>query len=81
MSSLLSPAQSPAHVEIIGLNTFAASSGPQHQVSIGIWGGGQMTGQQWKKNRKGKEKKKGIKKKEKKRGELLLQCKVKHRLK
>lgn len=67
MSSLLSPAQSPAHVEIIGLNTFAASSGPQHQVSIGIWGGGQMTGQQWKKNRKGKEEKKGIKKK--KRGE------------
>lgn len=49
MSSHLSPAQSPAHVEIIGLNTFAASSGPQHQVSIGIWSGGQMTGQQWKK--------------------------------
>lgn len=54
MSSLLSPAQSPAHVEIIGLNTFTASSGPQHQVSIGIWGGGQMTGQQCK-NKKKKE--------------------------
>lgn len=81
MSSHLSPAQSPAHVEIIGLNTFAASSGPQHQVSIGIWSGGQMTGQQWKKNRKGKEKKKEIKETEKKRGGLLLQCKVKHRLK
>lgn len=46
MSSRLSPAQSPAHVEIIGLNAFAASSAPQHRVSIGIWGGGQMIGQQ-----------------------------------
>lgn len=51
MSSLLSPAQSPAHVEIIGLNTFTASSGPQHQVSIGIWDGGQMTGQQCQKKK------------------------------
>lgn len=59
MSSRLSPAQSPAHVEIIELNTFAASFGPQHQVSIGIWGGGQMTGQQWKKKEKEKRKKKG----------------------
>lgn len=66
MSSLLSPAQSPAHVEIIGLNTFAASSGPQHQVSIGIWGGGQMTGQQWKKIEKEKRKKKRDKEKRKK---------------
>lgn len=63
MSSLLSPAQSPAHVEIIGLNTFTASSGPQHQVSIGIWDGGQMTGQQCQKKNREKRKKKEIKEK------------------
>lgn len=78
MSSLLSPAQSPAHVEIIGLNTFTASSGPQHQVSIGIWDGGQMTGQQCQKKIGKKERKKRSRKKE---GGLLLQCKVKHHFK
>lgn len=36
MSSRLSPAQSPSHVEIIGLNALAASSAPPHQVSIGV---------------------------------------------
>lgn len=56
MSSRLSPAQSPAHVEIIGLNAFAALSAAQHRLSIGIWGGGQMIGQQGEKG--GKKKKK-----------------------
>lgn len=73
MSSLLSLAQSPAHVEIIGLNTFTASSGPQHQVSIGIWGGGQMTGQWCKKNRKKGEKRDKEKKKERGRVAFTMQ--------
>lgn len=83
MSSRLSRAQSPAHVEIIGLNAFTASSAPQHQVSIGIWGAGQMTGQQCrekkKKEEKGKQTQKEIKGGEG--GGLLLQCKMKHDLK
>lgn len=77
MSSRLSPAHSPAHVEIIGLNTFAASSAPQHQVSIGLVGKWVASNAKRKRGGGGGGRKKG----KKKRGGLLLQCKVKHHLK
>lgn len=64
MSSRLSPAQSPSHVEIIGLNAFTASSAPLHQVSIG---NGEVGNAKRKKKRRKKMKENG--KKKEKRGE------------
>lgn len=78
MSSRLSPAQSPSHVEIIGLNAFTASSAPLHWVSIGNGAVGK-----WPASNAGTEKKwkKKGKKRRERRGGLLLQCRVKHYLK